>query len=278
MRNFLILLSLMVLVLNTTCTAQHPKGSLFIIGGGKRPLSLMKEMTDKAKLEKGYGLILPQSSGEPDSSAYYVLKQFDALGFRNVGVLQGAYQEEWSDSLKNASLIYMTGGDQNRFMSTFQGSPLKQVIQTAYQNGAMIAGTSAGAALMSEQMISGDERHYPDYRDTNRHIEEENVIYKPGLGLLQHVLVDQHFIKRSRYNRLIATAIEYPSKICVGIDESTALYVKGEKGLVVGESQVVWIRALSGKKSRHEKKLGHQNLGLKIYLPGEEIDLREVHN
>ncbi|TVQ92277.1 MAG: cyanophycinase [Bacteroidetes bacterium] len=254
------------------------EGCLFIIGGGSRPDHLVNRMIDEAGLRNGgYVVILPMSSAVPDSAIIWASEQFLKNGIENIAGFNFLPDEtppaNWIDSLKNASLIYISGGDQNRFMSIAGENEIEHAIWTAYNAGAMIAGTSAGAAVMSEKMITGDELRYPDYSATFRTIESENMEIARGLGLINTAIIDQHFVWRSRHNRLFTAVIEYPELIGIGIDESTAIFVKQGIAEVVGNSQVM---VFSNPKKSHIKKnnkLGARNLNVDIYLPGETFSI-----
>lgn len=255
------------------------RGSLFIIGGGSRPDNLVNRMIDEAGLrEGGYVVILPMSSSVPDSAIVWASEQFLKNGISNVTGFNFLPEQnpplQWIDSLKNASLIYISGGDQNRFMAVTGENEIENAIWSAFKNGAMIAGTSAGAAVMSELMITGDELRYPDYTSTFRTIESENIKLGRGLGLINTAIIDQHFVWRSRHNRLLTAIIEHPDLMGIGIDESTAILVRGSKAEVVGNSQVMVFR--NPKKSQKEKntKLGARNLTIDIYLPGEKFPIK----
>ena len=255
------------------------RGSLFIIGGGSRPDQLVNRMIDEAGLrEGGYVVILPMSSSVPDSAIVWASEQFLKNGISNVTGFNFLPEQnpplQWIDSLKNASLIYISGGDQNRFMAVTGENEIENAIWSAFKNGAMIAGTSAGAAVMSELMITGDELRYPDYTSTFRTIESENITLGRGLGLINTAIIDQHFVWRSRHNRLLTAIIEHPDLMGIGIDESTAILVRGSKAEVVGNSQVMVFR--NPKKSQKEKntKLGARNLTIDIYLPGEKFPIK----
>ena len=113
----------------------------------------------------------------------------------------------------------MPGGDQTRFMKAIEGTGLDEVIRARYRAGAIVGGTSAGAAVISEAMITGDA-------DLQSLTARKTVIAK-GLGLWPEVIVDQHFLKRQRDNRLISAVIDHPTLVGVGIDESTAVIVHG---------------------------------------------------
>ncbi|MCV9385301.1 cyanophycinase [Reichenbachiella ulvae] len=258
---------------------EQAKGKLFVIGGGKRPEAMIKRLVQESSVsDGGYLIILPMSSAEPDSSVYYARKQFDALGLQDkvfgMNIHGDSVSEAQIDSLKKAALIYISGGDQNRFMSAIEGSQIQSAIQEAYHSGATIAGTSAGAAMMSEVMITGDERRYPEYSSTFQNIESDNIVTDQGLGLIKSAIIDQHFVKRSRYNRLLSAAIEYPALLGIGIDESTAVLVSGDSAEVVGESQVVLFRNQGEKPSENGSKIGIRDLRVDILLPGEKFSLK----
>jgi cyanophycinase len=106
-------------------------------------------------------------------------------------------------------------------------------------------------------------------------IEKENVETIEGVGMLRSVIIDQHFIKRKRLNRLIAASIEHPSLLCVGIDESTAILVDGKKARVFGLSQVVVLTNPSGNIKAKDGLLAVRNMKLDLYLPGEEFRIDE---
>lgn len=254
------------------------KGKLFIIGGGSRPEAMVKRIANESGIdEDGYGIVLPMSSSEPDTSAYYATNQFHKLGFNNVYGLNFVKDEELKqsklDSIRNAKLIYISGGDQNKFMDIVKDTEIETLIHEAYKNGTLIAGTSAGAAVMSKMMITGKELKHPKYSSTFKNLESDNIETKTGLGLITNIIVDQHFVYRSRYNRLLTAIIDYPELTGVGIDESTAILVSGETIEVVGESQVIVFKNPEKSKTTFNDKIGAKGITLNIYLPGETFTL-----
>jgi len=274
-----------VLLTFTLCFTKNvvfaQKGKLFIIGGGKRPPSLVNTMVEEAKVKtNGYIVVLPMASAEPDTAAYYSSIQFINVGIEKERIIAYNFQKGLEvsqtaiDSLANAALIYISGGDQNRFMEIVKGNEIEDAIKKCYVNNGTIAGTSAGAAVMSKMMITGDEKRYPDYESTFRHIEADNIILGEGLGLIAGAIIDQHFVKRSRYNRLFSAVIEHPEKLGIGIDESTAIVVNGKEAKVVGESQVILFKGKKSKKPLATKKLGAKGITINILLPGDKFKLK----
>ena len=259
--------------------SEAPKGKLFIIGGGSRPDAMVERIIAEAKLrEGGYAVILPMSSSEPDSAVYYAGAQFLKKGISQVFGLHFVKGESYTpakvDSIRNARLIYISGGDQNRFMEVVRGTEIEKAIHDAYQRGSIVAGTSAGAAVMSKVMITGNELKHPDYESTFRNIEAENIETKDGLGLIQNAIIDQHFVRRSRHNRLISAIIEYPDLTGIGIDEATAILVSGNEAEVVGNSQVIVLK--NSKRSRvvRKGKLGATDIQMSVLLPGDKFRIR----
>ena len=259
--------------------APLPEGKLFIVGGGKRPPELMRELIEISGIDTaGYAVILPMSSGEPDSAAWYGLQQFVDLGlpkakFTSLFLTKENITSDKLDSVKNARLIYLTGGDQRRFMELVGETELPETIRRAFWEGATVAGTSAGAALMSAKMITGDEKNHPEYTGEFRTIEADNFIIEPGLGLLPNTIVDQHFIWRMRMNRLISVALDHPEQTCIGIDESTALLVDRDSAKVVGQGQVIVLQNPARNQTVKNGLIGGRGLKLDVLLPSEAFIL-----
>jgi cyanophycinase len=114
-------------------------------------------------------------------------------------------------------------------------------MRRARENGAMIAGTSAGAAVMSRIMMTGNSLKDTTKRSTFPVLRAGNLELSTGLAFLDSVIIDQHFLERSRFNRLLSAKIEHPAYDCIGIEESTALTVNGSSATVAGRNQVVVI-------------------------------------
>ena len=213
MKFYRIIIAISLLVCCFSVQAQRgsesPKGKLFIIGGGDRSPALMRSLVAAAEMHSNdYVIVLPMSSEYPDTSYYYFKADLEPIcknAIINFNFTPGKVNNKnWLDSLEKAKLIFVTGGDQDRFMKAVINTPVYNAIHKAYKNGATIAGTSAGAAVMSQHMITGNELTDTVYRATFRKLEDKNLEIKPGLGLLTTAIIDQHFIVRSRYNRLLS--------------------------------------------------------------------------
>lgn len=273
-------LLLLLCSFSLTATAQlKPKGALFIIGGGNRSDALIKQLVATANLgAKDYIIVLPMASEIPDTGFKYIsiqLKLQTNAPIRNFDFSKHNVNDvKWTDSLTNAKLIYILGGDQNRFMKSVLNTPVYAAIHKAYQNGATIAGTSAGAAVMSKYMITGVQLKDPKYNETFNKLWDKNIQFSEGLGLLEHTIVDQHFLKRNRYNRLISALADKPGYLCVGIDESTAIIVKGDKATVAGDSQVLRFETPGKAEITKNGLLKFNHIDLGIYTAGDVIDIK----
>ena len=278
------IVTILTIALFFVCCTTRPNhdnitGKLFIIGGGNRTDTMMNELVDLAGIRNnGYIYILPMASSTPDSSILWAKEDFNNTGIKKISgynFLPGVIPpKEQLDSLQNAKLIYICGGDQSRFMSVVLNSPVMDALHLAYKNGAVISGTSAGAAVMSKKMITGNQLKHKDTETGFVTIELDNIEITQGLGFLTDVIIDQHFIKRQRLNRLVAAAIENPDELCVGIDESTAIIVDGNNATVTGIHQVIVIKNTGKIKNVKNGLLGTEGLQLSVYLPGQKLKLR----
>ncbi len=287
MKNNLILLSVVVLFLLASCKpsptitekpVEAKKGTLFIIGGGKVNESMRDQMIKASGLDTaGYMIVLPMSSEEEPlvnvEEAKLKFKDIPGLKITHLNINKGdTVSAVQLDSIRNACLVFISGGDQSRFLDVVEGTGINEAIHDAYNKGSLIAGTSAGASLMSKIMVTGNELKHPEDGGFTT-IEAGNVETIEGLGFLQNVTIDQHFVVRKRLNRMIAYCIENPNHMGVGIDEGTAIFVDGDSATVFGVSQVVVIKNKGTKTTTQNGLLGAQGLQLDVYLPGESFKL-----
>lgn len=231
---------------------QNPdvKGHLIIVGGGPRPESIMSKIVELSN--DGHILIIPMASSIPDTVGWEQRDQFNGYGATSVDILMmdedDKFDSDVAEKIRAAGGIWFSGGDQNRLMEFLGDGILIDALFEAYRNGAVISGTSAGAAVMSRVMITGDERN-PDRNRSFATIHQDNIITTGGIGLVDNMIIDQHFIRRSRLNRLISALLDHPESMAAGIDEATALWVKpGGNYEVLGDSQIILLE--EGKTGR----------------------------
>lgn len=259
--------------------AQATRGNLVIIGGGTRPPSVMNLFARLAGGTGGRVLVFPQASERPEAGAE-IEQELKALGLGRVTVVpvdrEGADSDETLRLAEGATGVYFGGGDQARLMAALQGSRLEQAIARLYRDGAVVAGTSAGAAVMSRVMITGDENRPLSKDDNWQTIEADNVVTNQGLGLLDDVVVDQHFVRRRRYGRLIALVLERPQLLGLAIDESTAAWVKPDRTFeVVGDGPILVVDAAEATTARDEAGYGLRGSDLRLHVlrAGAQYDL-----
>lgn len=156
-------------------------------------------------------------------------------------------------------------------------TPVYDAIHKAYLNGATIAGTSAGAALMSEKMITGKQLTDTNYSSTFKKIHQNNIEITEGLGLLTNTVIDQHFVVRSRYNRLLSAIARFPTYACIGIDEATAIVVQGDKVTVAGESQVVLIQKPVNLEVTSAGLIKMKNIQFSMFTAGDVFYINQAH-
>jgi cyanophycinase len=169
------------------------------------------------------------------------------------------------DMLDSATGIFLTGGNQLRLSTILGGTGIAQKIRRANAAGVVVAGTSAGASIMSEHMIAGG--------DSNSAPMEGAVSLAPGLGLTNAVIIDQHFTERNRLGRLLTASSYNPFLIGLGIDEDTAAFI-GPDGVfeVVGSGTVTVVDASGLTHSSMWNASPGQSLtllGLKVHVMGE---------
>ena len=269
---------LMVVFINAAIISYAQKGSLFIIGGGERSDAMVKEMVETAKLSAtDYIVVLPMATSVPEESISYVSGQLakacsNRITSFNFSKAQANENQSWIDSVKNARLIYITGGDQNKFMAVVTGTKLYDAMHAAFRDGATISGTSAGAAVMSQIMITGEDRGKKS-SESFKEVKTNSTVTAEGMGFISSAIIDQHFIIRGRYNRLLSALGDHPDKTVIGIDESTAIIVTGKKVKVTGESQVVVISKPKKLKLFGKDKITFKNAQLSLYSPGQSFSL-----
>jgi cyanophycinase len=229
--------------------AASPRGTLLIVGGGAQPPALVERFV---ALAGGPGrariAVVPMASEGAEEGGREKAADLRALG-AEAFVVNVTREQADHDSIvrqiATATGIWFGGGDQARLTAALAGSAALRAIRARFAAGAVVGGTSAGAAVMSDSMITGDQRRYaPDttgyFGDEFPSVARRTIVVAPGFGFLPLAIVDQHFIRRERHNRLLAAVLERPTMIGVGIDEGTALRVDpdGRWG-VEGRSAVV---------------------------------------
>lgn len=217
-----------------------PKGRLVVIGGGETPAVVVNRTLELSGGKSAKIAVLPAANPEYGASSMAGWKR---TGANNVALVNPQQSAAAVKTLREADLIWLPGGLQGVFMNNIRGSEIAETIRTRYRDGAIIGGTSAGAAVMGKTMIGG--------RSDLDSLRAGSAPYlQNGLGLWPEVIVDQHFLQKGRFNRLALAVIDDPDLVGVGIDEETAVIVHGRECEVIGNNNVT---VIDGRKAAREK-------------------------
>jgi len=255
------------------------RGCLIIIGGHEdrdptRERSILREV---AKHVRGGKLVLATvASHRPEGYFDEYQKAFADLGLGNLVEL---YVEERSQAgdreklsvLDDAAGIFFSGGDQLRITSQIGDTGIEAKVRALYERGGVVAGTSAGAAVMSETMlVKGTSK--VTHRIGDLHMS-------PGIGLLRNVIIDQHFAERGRFGRLIGAVAHDRSVLGLGIDEDTAAMVEGDAFRVIGSGAVYVVDGsdvsyCNVADARSASALSMHDLRVHVLSDGDRFDLK----
>lgn len=253
------------------------KGHLLLIGGGDKPPEVMRKFVELAGGKDAPIVAIPTASSEPDAAEYYEKLFRDDLGCADAVSLRikskaDAQRVDYVALARKARGIFFGGGDQVRIVNALLGTPVGDAIAAAFAGGAVVGGTSAGTACQSERMLTGEG----DFTQ----VRTRSVELWDGLGFLpKDVVVDQHFIRRQRENRLLSVVLENPGLLGVGVDEETAIWVRPDGTFqVLGRSGVMVFDSKGAAVSRQPKETGQDLLGVRglklhLLLPGDSYDL-----
>lgn len=238
-----------------------PKGKLIIVGGAINKGSFTESKFDK-QVEKNLNYfetrilkrIINESKSQEESQIEIITtaskiplevgeeyrKAFEYLGAKKVNVLhiekrEQALSDETYERIKNADVVMFTGGDQLRLTSILGGTPMHDLILSKYENEDFIyAGTSAGAAAASKAMI---------YQGSSSEaLLKGEIKITSGLGLIDDVVVDTHFVQRGRIGRLFQAVVGNPKTLGIGLGEDTGLIITdGNKMEALGSGLVILV-------------------------------------
>src|SRR5215204_1861936 len=214
--------------------------TLIIIGGGE-DRSDDKVILGEVARRVGAGKLVVTTVAMPNPAGLFEKydQAFRALGVKHLFKLEVKERREATEAgklriLDDAVGVFFTGGDQMKITSQIGDTPVFSRVHEIYRDGGVIAGTSAGASVMSETMlVSGDDQESFTVGGSTR--------MAPGLGLISGVIIDQHFTERGRIGRLIGAVAQNPKNIGIGIDEQTSIVVEGGRSFYVLGSGAVYV-------------------------------------
>lgn len=218
---------------------------LLVVGGGDRPDDAVMKFVEWSGGGKARLLVITWASGVPDESFAALQKDLSivpgaTIEHAAIRPLDAEKRSRFIEQLKNATGVFFSGGDQNRIMDVLADEELLKLIREKYDAGIPFGGTSAGAAVMSDPMMTGEA--------DLKILDGKKVGVRKGLGLVPSVIFDQHFLVRQRHNRLFGLIMENPKLLGIGIDEDTAVLIEDNRKLTVaGKTQVMFIFSKNGR-------------------------------
>lgn len=322
------------------------RGYLLIVGGGGTTPEMYKRMLGAAGGNDAKVVILPQAS-EMDDTGSESVKVWKERGATNVEWLDLVDPKRDAEKIRAARVIWFPGGVQTRLMAALDKAGVTELVRQRHKDGAVVGGTSAGAAVMTRVMITGeydmsfkakgapakpasDEApgaSSPDKpaagastppvakgatdatppvakgtpaKDTPvggtspadpaspaartprededsglRYVRHNTNVFAEGLGLLDGAIVDQHFVRRQRFNRLLSAVLDHPELLGIGIDEKTSIFVHDGGFEVIGASNVLVVDARRAEEVDRDVKLpgAARGLALHVLRDGMRFDL-----
>jgi len=251
------------------------RGWIVPIGGKLSDASILDRFVALSGGRHARIAVIPTASSEPDIGTFYE-RVFAKHGVRHAKSLRFDRRSDcddldWLDWLEGATGVFIAGGNQLKLTATLGGTPVAKLLRVRNAAGVHIAGTSAGAAFLSEHMIAfGEEGATP---------RAGMVTMCAGLGLTNRVIVDQHFRQRHRLGRLLTALAYNPFAVGLGVDENTAAFlgpdetieVQGTGAVTVVDPSAVTHSSIAEAKQGESVTL----LGVKVHVltPGATFNL-----
>ncbi|MEO5919310.1 MAG: cyanophycinase [Candidatus Limnocylindrales bacterium] len=257
-------------------------GTVIVIGGAEdkiRDRIILNRFVALAGGEDAVIVVISTASSLGHEAGERYRQIFTELGARTIRPLHAvtraqANDESFARAVSDATGVYLTGGNQLRLSSMIGGTRLAEAILDRFHEGAVVAGTSAGASALSSHMIAfGASGATPKHR---------MAAIAAGLGVLPGVIVDQHFQQRNRLGRLLSLIAQNPSLLGIGVDEDTAGVVGPDRVLeVIGRGSITIVDGAAAETDAWDVR-GHRPVmisGVVLHsLPaGYQFDLKRRH-
>ncbi len=250
------------------------------IGGGedkKDDCRILKEFVRLAGGEKARIVVMTTATELPEEVAAEYTEVFKRLGVKKVEAIDvsqrtDAMKPEYVKTVEQATGVFFTGGDQLHITSLMGGTPLQKVIVERYEKDLIVAGTSAGAAMMGNSIIlTGDSYENP---------RSGSVEMAPGTDLIVGCTIDTHFSQRGRHGRLLTAVAHFPQDIGFGIDENTAMIINKDHFEVIGEGAVTVIDGGAMTYTdvpyvKHGQSITLANVKIHVPPEGHKFDLKK---
>src|SRR5690606_20996636 len=224
-------------------------------------------------------VVIPTASSIPNEVSENYLNAFGKLGCENVRIMdirdrEEAEEQKNLDLMKKADCVMFTGGDQSKIVQYIGGTLLHKIIQQRYENeNFVIAGTSAGAMCMSQEMIKGG--------GIKEAFTKGAVLMGEGMSFIPNLIIDSHFIRRGRFGRLAEAVARFPKMIGIGLAEDTGLVIKNcNEAEVIGSGMVI---LFDPRKLKHNNQkvvqdgspMSLTNLKTHILANGDRLDIKK---
>ncbi|MBD2101041.1 cyanophycinase [Leptolyngbya sp. FACHB-261] len=245
------------------------QGQLVIIGGAEDKegeCTILREFLRRAGGTQARIVIMTVATELPQEVGDKYTRIFERFGAEEVRVVDTADRKDASapsylEAIEKATGVFFTGGNQARITETLKDTELDALLHKRYAEGLVVGGTSAGAAMMPDMMIVEGEP------GTNPRVEVAKM--DRGMGFLPGVVIDQHFAQRGRLGRLLSAVSQQPVVLGFGIDENTAIIVKGNEVEVVGAGAVTVVDVADIMHTNVDESLKDEALalcGVKLHI------------
>jgi cyanophycinase len=246
------------------------KGALVIVGGGKVGTDILSRMFELGGGKDAPLVVIPTANDADDFPADWPgLKMFKDFGATNISLVHTrnravADSDAFVRPITAARIVWFVGGRQWRLADAYLHTRTQREIEKVLERGGVVAGSSAGASIISSYMVRGA-------------VENNFIMMSPGheegFGLMKGVAIDQHMLTRNRQDDLEDVIEKHPELLGIGLDESTAIVVQGQQFEVIGASKIAIHdgRIVKGAQERNGGKKKYFFMG-----PGEKYDLTKL--
>ena len=264
------------------------QGPVMPIGGGEEKdgeanKEVLQRFVDLAGGKKARIVVVPTASETPEEVGQQYVEVFNELGAKSVEILNIQQREDANDTpavelLGSATGIFITGGAQARLVALMAGTFAMECIRLRNAEGVVVAGTSAGASIVASHLMAGGTGLAGN--SGSAAARKGLVELVAGFGLLQDVIVDQHFSERGRMGRLLSVFAANPGLLSIGLDEDTPVVIHREGMLeVLGSGMVTIVDGRNARSDYYEREVGEVltvvDSHLSVLGPGRRFDLNK---
>jgi len=268
-------------------TGPNSPGPVVALGGSVRfdnPV-VWKRLVELAGGPGSRFAVMSMAAGRPERAATLAQQALQRAGARTDWVavapalkdqdLAAAVRDpQWLQMVATSQAVFFTGGAQARIVDTLQpggqDSPLLQAVRALQARGGLVAGTSAGAAIMSQTMF----RDAPFVTSVLKGVLRKGVEYAPGLGFApQGLLIDQHFLKRGRIGRIIPLMLGSGDRLGLGVDEDSAALIHDQEVEVLAGRGALLVELHAAKQGLENGALSLQGARISLLEPGDRFHL-----